>query len=203
MASERTFTNADEERLSTLICTSRQRLVYAAPGVAEPIAKVLADRIAAADAPPQVVVILDPDPEVCRLGYGTLNGLETVRNALDQRGLQLQTSTGLRIGLLISDDQTLVYSPTPQLIEAGSTTSAKPNAILLKPDAPAHLAATCGLPVEAKPTAQQEIGQERLTPKQLEQVKENLKRNPPKRFDLARLERVFNYVLQFVEFKIA
>ena len=36
---------------------------------------------------------------------------------------------GLRIGVLIFDDTSIVYSPTPLLIEAGSDRADQPNAI--------------------------------------------------------------------------
>ena len=37
----------------------------------------------------------------------------------------------------------------------------------------------------------------------IEATKADLKENPPRQFDLARLERVFNYKLEFVEFSVA
>ena len=202
MGSERLFTNADDARLLKLIAAARQRLVVAAPGISDEVASALASRISASDAPAQLAVILDVDPEVCRLGFGTVTGLEKVTLALEARGLRMNTAEGLRVGLVISDDQTLIYSPTPLLIEAGSHAPTKPNAILLRPDASEALATACGLGSAEENPLQREIGDDYLNKARLQAVKQDLAGNPPKKFDLTRIERVFNYELQFVDFKV-
>lgn len=202
MTDDRTFTNADDRQLERLITSARQRLVIAAPGLSDRVAKALAEKIVGEDMPSQIAVILDVDPEVCRLGYGTITALETVTKALESRGLRLQTADGLRVGLLVSDDQTLIFSPTPQLIEAGSKQPEKPNAILLQPDPSQSLALACGVSSNESPELKQEIGLDCLNTAKLAAVQQDLKENPPKQFDLARIERVFNYELQFVEFKV-
>jgi hypothetical protein len=202
MESERSFTNADDSRLIALIRSARKRLVFAAPGISTATGKALADVIDSLTAPPQVIVILDLDPEVCRLGFGTIEGLEAVQRALESRRLRLQSADGLRIGLLISDEQTFIYSPTPLLVEAGSKAPTKPNAILLRPEATQALIAACGASSGPEAAVQQEMGLEFVDQKRLEAVKIDLKENPPKQFNLARLERVFNYRLEFAEFSI-
>jgi hypothetical protein len=213
MCTDRLFTNADDARLVTLIQQARLRLVFAAPGISDDVTAALATRIGSTDAPAQLAVLLDVDPEVCRLGYGTVSGLEKVTLALESRGLRLNTAQGLRVGLVISDDQTLIFSPTPLLIEAGSHAPSKPNAILLQPEiavsaiaqprSPADaLATACGLGEACEDPLKREIGDDYLNKAVLEEVKQNLAENPPKKFDLARIERVFNYESQFVEFKV-
>jgi hypothetical protein len=199
MESPRSFTNADDDRLIALIRAARTRLVFASPGISKPVGEVLAEVIGSPLAPAQLAVILDVDPEVCRLGYGTLEGLEAVQRALEARHLRLQSADGLRVGLLVSDDQTLIYSPTPLLIEAGSEAPSKPNAILLQPNPAETLAAACGAGEEPEAV---EIGKDFVSEKRLEEVKADLKETPPKQFNLARLERVFNYRLEFVEFSV-
>ena len=198
MASDKTFTNADDQRLIELIQQCRRRLVYAAPGISDKVSKALVKRIAETDAPAQIVVILDPDAEVCRLGYGTIEGLETVVKALKRKDLQLHTAPGLRLGLLICNEQTLVSSPVALCIESGSNQNSKPNAILLQPDAPAAIAAACGLGGGTR----REIGLDYVKPEELKDLKDNLEKNPPKTVDIARLERVYNNHIQFVEFKV-
>lgn len=198
----RTFTNADDQHLEALIASAQQRLIFAAPGLTDGVAKAISARILSTEKPPQLAVILDVDPEVCRLGYGTVTALETVTKALESRGLRLQTAEGLRVGLLISDDQTLIYSPTPLLIEEGSEKPDKPNAILLKPNPAQSLAEACGVSSADAPELKQEIGLDCLNTGKLAAVKRDLEENPPKKFELARIERVFNYELQFVEFKV-
>ncbi len=58
----------------------------------------------------------------------------------DGRLIDLRCQSGVRIGLVISDDTTLVYSPVPQLIEAGSNSVEKPNAIMFSGAATERLA---------------------------------------------------------------
>jgi hypothetical protein len=143
MNDRRLFTTADEQRLMDMIALARYRLVIVAPGLGDNVGKSLAARVMSADPPQNIAVTLDVDPEVCRLGYGTLNALEEVKMALELTGRRLGTTEGIRIGLVISDDQTLIYGPTPLLIEAGSTVPTRPNAILLQGGSCEALAVAC------------------------------------------------------------
>jgi len=202
MNDRRIFTAADEQRLMDMIALARYRLVIVAPGLGDNVGKYLAARILSADPPHNIAVTLDVDPEVCRLGYGTLNALEEVKMALELTGRRLGTTEGIRIGLVISDDQTLIYGPTPLLIEAGSTVPTRPNAILLQGGSCEALAVACGLGLGPEAPLFQEVGADYVNAAKLEAVRSDLEAKPPKRFDLARIERVFNYKLQFVEFKV-
>jgi len=62
-------TNADERNLVQLIELASRRIVYMVPGITERVVDALSDawRRLRTEA---VSVILDVDPEVCRLGYG-------------------------------------------------------------------------------------------------------------------------------------
>ena len=48
----------------------------------------------------------------------------------------------------------------------------------------------------------QEVGLNAASEEDIEGTKKDLKDNPPRKFNLARLERVFNYKLEFVEFSL-
>ena len=116
MTDERTFTNVDDAVLIRQIRAAQRKIVFVAPGVQKPVADALAKRLA--DSPHlDIAVILDIDPEVCRLGYGHIDGLTTLKSACEKRGTLLLHQPGIRIGLFIADDLTLVYSPTPLLIQ--------------------------------------------------------------------------------------
>jgi hypothetical protein len=56
----------------------------------------------------------------------------------------LREQPGVRIGVVISDDRTMVYAPVSRNVEAGSTTDEKPNAIMLNGSATENLAAAAG-----------------------------------------------------------
>lgn len=197
----RTFTSVDDTVLKEVIAKARQRLVFIAPGIRPPVADALAR---AMDIIPRdaVHLVLDVDSEVCRLGYGDkdFKGLEILQSAAAKHGLTVNHHPGIRIGLLIADDTTLIYSPTPLLIEAESRQSDKPNAIILKNELPVQLANACAVGSEGFATL--EVGKDRIDARNVEAVKRDLQDRPPKEFNVARIERVFSSMLQYVEFRI-
>jgi hypothetical protein len=198
----RLFTIASDETLISMISTAIERLVIVAPGMSKKVASVLAERIEKGAGPHELSVTLDVDPEVCRLGYGDIESFELLRPALESRTRVLQTQKGVRIGLVVADSDVLVYSPTPQLIEAGSTAEEKPNAIRITSIGPEEIALACGARDEQVLGAGQEVGLTIASEAVVQETKADLKENPPRKFDLVRLERVFNYKLEFVEFSI-
>ena len=91
-----------------------------------------------------ISVIVDADPEVYRLGFGTEQALDKLREASDRFLFDMRVQSGVRIGVIISDDAAMIFSPVPQLIEAGSTSIEKPNAIILRDSAADRLADAAG-----------------------------------------------------------
>ncbi len=203
----RTFTAVTDEVMVRLIKAAQERIVLIAPGISKDVAdnlglRLLEDRLS-------VTVVLDADPEVFRLGLGTLDGLKAIQAHAEKQHLALQSHPGIRIGVLVSDATTLIFAPTPKLIEAGSTTPNKPNAILLGGDAAVKVARAAGAPGStpqddlAGGAAQPiEVGTCGLTPTEVKKTEEDLRRNPPQSFDLARRARVFSSKVQYVEFEV-
>lgn len=191
-------THVDEHRLVSLIASARRRLTYLAPGLTKPLALALEDAFRRLG-PTHVNVTLDVDPEVCRLGYGTGEGLAVIQAAATRHQTLICHQPGVRIGLLIADEATVIYSPTPLLVEAGSTHKSRPNAIQLSL-LPAEIAMDMGL--GAEPHSERKIGLDPVQPARIEAVQADLKANPPVKFDLARKVRVFNSRFQFVEFEM-
>ena len=196
MTDDRAFTNVDDTVLIACLRNAQHRVAFVAPGITEPVAKELLSCVSRMGAD-SVNVVLDVDPEVCRLGYGDIKGLELIKNDGQGLGLMPCHQPGIRLGLLIADDRTLIYSPTPLLIEAGSKTPDKPNGICISGDSVQQLKKACG--AEGSP-AEREVGMDPAKTPDIQEVKEDLERNPPKKFDVARAERVFNSRLQYVEF---
>jgi len=190
------ITNAGEDRLVEYVASARKRLVYVAPGVSERVAEALTQnwQLLGRNA---VTVILDADPEVCRLGLGTLEGLKRLQGAAVELGALVCHQPGLRIGLVISDNRTLIFSPTPLLIEAGSDAPERPNAIELA-SPPQALAEDVGLGSHAA----RQIGLDPVTPDRITEVEADLQAAPPVKFDLARRVRVFTSRFQFVELEM-
>lgn len=195
----RTFTVASDDSLSELILKARKRIVFIAPGISDPIAKALVSRLD--DAQLSIEVILDNDPEVYRLGYGTPEGLTILKARLDANQIGLRCQPGIRIGVLVVDDNTMIYSPVPQLIEAGSTSAAKPNALFLGGNTSTKISEAAGASENTLPS-DSEIGVNALTPKDVEAIQKNVSENPPEPFDLTQKARVFSSRLQYVEFKV-
>jgi hypothetical protein len=140
----RLFTVASDEALINLIQNSAERLVIVAPGLSKGIAIALVERLQVGKPLSELSITLDTDPEVCRLGYGEIQAVDMVRDAMASLERPLHTQAGVRIGLIVADDEVLVYSPTPQLIEAGSTSEEKPNAIRITGAGPQELSFACG-----------------------------------------------------------
>ncbi len=195
------FTHVDEAVLVDLIEDARQRLVFVAPGLHARVADALARAMPRLPSD-GIHIVLDVDAEVCRLGYGDADftGVQRVQAAARAHGLTINHHPGVRIGLLIADETTLVYSPVPRLIEAGSHQSEKPNGFLLKTEVPPALAEACGIGPEG--AAALAIGHDPIQQDKIAAVKSDLAENPAKPFDLSRIERVFNSKLHYVEWEI-
>lgn len=193
------FVTVDDARLAGLIRSASRRLIVVAPavttGVAEAIAKKWKEL--GRDA---VSVVLDVGLDPYHIGYGDPDGLRILQETAREVGSALRQQPGVRIGLVVSDDVTLVYSPTPRSIEAAPgedekpVTQETPNAILLgapPADLERQLAGEDG-----------SIGEHPADEFTLRKVNKDLEKNPPRKFEITRTERVFNAKLEFVEFTL-
>lgn len=189
---------ASDEMMCSLIRNAKQRVVFVAPGVTEQLANALATAIQLLGGE-AVNVIVDMDPEAYRLGYGTEAGLAAIAAAAQNSELRLWREPGVRIGLLIADDTTLVFAPTPELIESATERPNQPNAVMLGAP-PAGMARDVGLGLQ--PDQERSVGMDAVSPAELSQVQSELERNPPARFDLARKVRVYSSYFQFVELEL-
>ena len=192
----RTFTTATDDRLIEMIRSAAHRLIIVAPGLTTPVARALAGRIGSLSAQ-SLTVILDADPEVYRMGYGDMEALEIIRNESSRQLFELREQPGVRIGVVVSDHRTMVYSPVPRNVEAGSTSTEKPNALMIEGEAAETLAYATSFA-----GSRTEVGQTALTPKRVDEMVENLKADPPQPIDLSRKLKVFRSEVQFVELKM-
>ena len=193
-----TFTVANDVRLIDLIQKAQRRLVFMAPAVSQPVAQALIECLEAlgADA---VTITLDVDAETHRLGYGDPCTLDTLYEATRRLGNPLRKQAGLRIGVLISDDLMMVYSPTPLLIEAGPTQENGPNAVVVGAP-PLNVLREMGYGENG--ITEQTIGLDLVKEAEIKSVQDDLRINPPQKFDLARTVNVFNSHIEFVEFEL-
>lgn len=206
------FCGLSSAGVAELVRSARRRVCYAAPGLHdEPAAAIVeaADRLGA----DSVVVCLDLDESVLRMGYGTLDGVARLRN----RGLVVNHAPGLRRGLLVVDDEGFVFTPTPLYLEAELPEAVAQNAVRLTgaqvtealarlSPAARELAVTQANDAgEAKRLSAlpSEIRTAPVTADRFDEVAGRIKEAPPVRFDIARQVRVFEPYLQYVELKLS
>ncbi len=105
------LTRLDDKQVAKLIARAKRRIIYASPAVSVDIAESIVERRIFE---PQLTirVIVDVDPDVLRLGFGSYGGLKM----LHDDGIDIRCSGSLRIGALIVDDRSWIFTPTPEII---------------------------------------------------------------------------------------
>jgi len=177
------------------VSCARRRLVVIAPGFSESVAKAIVKKWheLGRDA---VLVVVDPDPEVCRLGLGDLAALQMLQKTAEQVGGRIHQQQGLRVGVIVTDETTTVYSPSPRLVEAGGQPGERLNAIRFETpildDAATIESDLRSIDLHPEPMKHADV----------QNTAQDLDANPPVKFDLARKVRVFNARLEFVEFEL-
>ncbi len=203
-AENQCITVATDDSICELIRSANRRLVVLAPAIHTKVAEALAAQWVKLGAN-HVSVILDLDAEVFRLGYGELSALKLLEYTATQLGTMIQRQPGIRIGLILADEVTLIYSPTPLLIEAGPVKvdpdkPTTPNAIRLD-HVPQKIAAEVGQGEDG--VKGQKIGLDKAKAVDVAKVEGDLKDNPPQRFDITRKVQVFNAAFEFVDFELS
>lgn len=197
MSEPTAITTVDDVYLCQLIQSVKRRLVYMTPGMSDQVAEAVCrkwDELT----PAAVNIILDVDPEVCRMGFGTIDAIKKLNEKARKIGTAIHEQPGVRIALLIADDVTLFFAPTPLLIEGGSDAQVRPNAVKLNL-VPADIARDMGLENASERAA---VGTSPISPTKIMETSNDLVRNPPMKFDIARKVRVFNSQIEFVEFEL-
>jgi hypothetical protein len=187
---------AGDTEVIKFVRSATHRLIFVAPAMTEEVARALCER-AHSLVGGEATVIVDTDPEVYRLGYGDPASLPLLEEASNSTHLILRRQPGLRLCIVIADARTLIYAPTPRLIEAGPNTSGGANAIYLGPPPPALERDLSG--GEDRPR----VGAALLSAEDIDGVRRDLEANPPQKFDIARRMRVFNAYYEFVEIELS
>ncbi len=112
----KTFCAVDDAALVKMIGAAKHRIVFIAPGLNLKVADALGKRFEEMDNL-DVTVVLDPDEDVCRIGYGEVAALVRLHALAQETGFWLKSQPGLRVGVLLADEQTLVWSPTARSVE--------------------------------------------------------------------------------------
>ncbi|MGI8653867.1 MAG: hypothetical protein ACR2LC_01465 [Pyrinomonadaceae bacterium] len=202
----KTFTFINNEKLCAIIEAAAQHIIYAAPSIAESVARSLCN-FGSRNADAALRVIVDAKAEVFRLGFGEQAGLAL----LADKQIDIRRAEGLRIAVLIADENAWVYSPTPEIIFEQPNTTIN-NAIqvsvefaeqiLLSVAPDVHLQSVNEFSSIIAEDLTPEIGAETLTAQDLTKIDRDLKENPPQKFDATRKVRVYQGYLQFVELSL-
>jgi hypothetical protein len=201
----KTFVAVDDDLVSQRIRRATSRIILVAPAVSRMIAEALGACFARAG-DISITVVLDQGEEAYRLGYGDREGLEQLQRLASTYHIGIRAQSGLRIGLLVADNDVLVWSPTPISVES-KRTEKEPNGVQLtgSQDNAALasivdiLRAAVGSDDSDILPEQAELGRQALNPADAAETVKALTQNPPAPFDLSRKTRVFSTRFQFVE----
>lgn len=190
--------NLTEKHMVSIINAATSKILFMAPGLSVTVAEALAEQWVRLGTQ-GVHIILDVDAEVCRLGYGDPKALNILQEVSKKTGAAIRQQQGVRIGLLVTDNETLVFTPTAQIVESPSTEPSQPNAIHLN-FVPESVARETGL----EPNSSQEckVGTTEVSADTFKKVATELAANPPVKFDISQKVRVFNARFEFVEFEL-
>lgn len=183
---------------SGMILLAKTRVLFLGPSLTDGIAAALisARQVLGNE---QVVVVLDYDEQVLRLGYGHYESVEM----LEEAGVVVRQQPGLRIGGLILDDQGWVFTLPPMAVERQHGLTF--NAMTLMPEQVNEVVRTLVTPslrIEGDPTPRFEIGNEPVAPEVRKEVAKAIEQNPPAAFDLQRRVSVYRAHIQFVEIEL-
>lgn len=205
------FTSMSDDKMASLIAAAERQVALACPAIRSKTAAAL--RLARDTVGPEsLVIVVDCDDEVFRLGYGDFDAVSSLR----EFGLEVRHAPGLRIGVLVCDDRAWVFSPTALFVQPELHSDETPNAVELRgvdvqrilwrlvPQAqrqPPGAEATEALREEAS-ACDVEVGVESLDEQTVEEARNSLELAPPLPFDVSRQVRVFTPYIQYVEIRL-
>ena len=205
------FCSLDSAEIASDIREAQYSVCYAAPGIQHEPARALAE-LARRIGPELITVCLDFDERVMRMGFGELAAVKTLHNA----GIVVNSTQGLRTGLVIVDHRGYIFTPTALYLETEDRTAEAPNAMRLSKEqvmeALARLSPAAKAIAIALATTEEErqrikaqaveVPSTKVVNEKFAAVEKRLEEAPPVQFDIARQVRVFNAYLQYVELKL-
>jgi hypothetical protein len=206
---ENIFCNLTSKRIAELISEAETTVCYSAPSIQLEPAQALVEASKKLGVE-MLTVSIDFDERTLRLGYGSLEAINLLREA----GMIVNHAEGIRQALLIVDDDGYSYTPTPLYLEAENTTAI--NALRLSPEqtkealtrlspAAKAIAVAQATTIEEKERISNlpvEITSIEVDVERFKRVDESLKLAPPVKFDIARQVRVFESYFQYVELSL-
>lgn len=205
------FQQINSSVLHSLIDNAEACLCYAAPGIQlEPAQAIV--KLAGRIGPECILVFLDVNENVLRMGYGDIEAIKLLKKS----GIQVQDIAGLRNGLIVSDDIGYSYTPTALFLEREANTGEALNSMRLMPEQIKEAMARLSPASKAIAIVQAKTQEEKqkidtfvietqpkpVDEKVLTTIDNNLRTVPPAKFDVARQVRVFQPHFQYVELSL-
>ena len=116
--------------IAEAIRATRNRLFYCSPGITMEESTAITDASRRMDSH-SIWIYVDSSASAWISGYGAIEALRVLVNAERVTTFAL---SGLRLGLLITDDLAYVFSRSPESIEATPQSGGAPNGLLLRKD---------------------------------------------------------------------
>ena len=207
----KTFIALSSSRIAELIENAQKRVSVVAPSIHKDVGTALCDAVIRLGAD-NIDLVVDLDEKVFRLGYGTIDAIMMLKD----NDIKMRHHKGLRIGLVIIDEQAWAFSPVAHYIETEPDVDALPNALSLSVNeasrillrisssARSEVLRTSTNPelIQEAKIAVVELSQFSDNSKKLEEVCKSLEDAPPVPFDVSRQVQVFEPYIQYVDLKL-
>ena len=205
------FLALSSRRIAGLIRQATKHVCYAAPGIQSEVAAALVE-LKQKSPDVSITINLDFDEKTLRMGYGSLEAVETLR----ANGIDPVHFAGFRSSILLVDRDGWVFTPTALYLESEPHSDETPNALRLSSDQVRELFMRLSPPARTeaielavtKEESQQiaaiplEVSTQRIETTYFTEVKNAIIQAPPVQFDVARQVRVFEPYLQYVELSL-
>lgn len=195
------FVAITEQYLISKINKAKTRVAFIGAGFSSNVADAVVKKMNLVEN-----IIFDNNSDVYRIGYGYAESLKILRDA----GIQMQEAHNIRINVFVTDDEALIYSPNPFIVE-DPVKENFPNGIVINYSAVAGLfnvvetsskqfAKEKGLTENQLDT--QKLVVTALTDKSISKTLQIIKENPPK-LDLHRKLNAYNARIKFIEIQLS
>lgn len=207
----KTFIALTSKKISENIRNASKRVAFVGPSVHVNVAEALC-HAAAHLGKEKVEVVTDLDEKVFRLGYGSIEAIKMLK----ENDIKIRNHKGLRIGLVVCDENAWSFSPVALYIETEPVGDDLPNALVLSANEATRIlfrisdaarsevikSNTNSQLVEEAKEATVELSQFSDNSNKLEEVCKSLEDAPPVSFDVSRQVQVFEPYIQYVEPKL-
>ena len=196
------FVCMDEAQIAQAIRSAKSRVVLCIPGFGDVVGAAVIEANQQLT-PGQLLLVVDGTDKAARLGYGHFDAVFQVLQA----GVPMRLEQGLRLGVLVVDEEGWCFATPPLLVDATMEHATAPNALALNPSQIQPTLQALGFVPHApnvgvEPEHLRTIGRTQATMETLQPVQERLRIDPPQAFDVARKVQVFNAFVDFVELEM-